>query len=157
MEQAIADVLSISWLPMNSVVAVAAITFVAAAVLMALGVPGVIVPLSLTSGAMLDAEIAAAAVAAGGAVGSQALFLLARTAFRERARGRVGDRLHGIEQAFARRGAWYVLGLRLVGAPSLALTGACALLPIRHGTFALVSFAGFLPAAWLAASVGSAF
>lgn len=157
MEQVFADALSVSWLPMNSVVALAAITFLSAAVLMALGVPGIIVPLSLTSGAMLDAEIAAAAVAAGGAVGSQAMFLLARTAFRERVRGRIGARLHGIEQAFARRGAWYVLGLRLAGAPSVALTGACALLPIRHGTFALVSFAGFLPAAWLAASVGSAF
>ena len=84
------------------------------------------------------------------------MFLLARTTLRERARARIGTRLDGFEQAFARRGAWYVLGLRLIGAPNVALTGACALLPIRQSTFALVSFAGFLPAAWVAASVGSA-
>lgn len=156
MEQGIASLLDLAWLPMNSVLLVAGATFLLTAVLMAFGVPGIIVPLSLTSGAMMDAEIAAAAVAAGGAVGAHAMFLLARTTLRERVRTKVGAKLHGIEQAFARRGAWYLLGLRLIGAPSVALTGACALLPIRQGTFALVSFAGFLPAAWLAASVGSA-
>ena len=156
MEQGFVDLLSLDWIPVHSALLVAGVTFGLAAVLMACGVPGIIVPLSLTSGAMLNAEIAAAAVAAGGTVGAHAMFLLARTSLRERVRARIGGRLDGMEQAFARRGALFVLGLRLVGAPSVALTGACALLPIRQSTFALVSFAGFLPAAWLAASVGSA-
>lgn len=145
-----------AWRSGGSLAAVAAATFLLTALLMAVGVPGIIVPVSLTAGAMLDAEVAAAAVAAGGAFGSQALLLLTRRSLRERVRQRLGERLHRIEQAFARGGCWYVLGLRLAGVPNVMLTGACALLPMHGAKFALVSFAGFLPAAWLAASVGSA-
>lgn len=160
MEQGLTDLLAWagmgSWVPMHSVLAVAAATFLLTAVLMAVGVPGVIVPLSLTSGAVLNAELAAIAVAGGAMAGSQALFLATRYSLQDRLRERLGDRLERIEQAFAKRGAWYVLGLRLVGAPTLVVTGACALLPIHQAKFALASLAGFLPAAWLAASVGSA-
>jgi len=143
-------------LPMTSAVGIAALAFLLTALLMALGVPGVIIPVSLTSGALLDAEIAAVVVAAGGAFGSHALFLLTRRSLQERVRLRLGTRFAPIERAFTRRGAWYVLGLRLLGAPGVALTGACALLPIHPVKFALATFAGFVPAAWLAASVGAA-
>lgn len=160
-EQAIADLFAwssdLSWLTLNPAVAVAVCAFVFTAILMAVGVPGVIVPVSITSGVMLDAEIAAAAVAAGGALGSHALFLLTRRSLQDKARRRLGERIAPIERAFARGGAWYVLGLRIIGAPSLVLTGACALLPINQGKFAMATFVGFLPAAWVAASIGSAF
>ncbi len=148
---------SLSSLPLNSAMIVALCTFLLTAVLIGFGVPGVIVPLSITSGAILDAEVAAAVVAAGGALGSHSLFLLTRRSLQDRARARLGPRLGKIERAFERGGAWYVLGLRIAGAPSLVLTGACALLPIHQGKFAAATFAGFLPAAWLAASVGAAF
>lgn len=160
MDQLLTDLLAwgsaASWLSVNSMLAVLAATFFVTAVLMAIGVPGVIVPLSLTSGAILDAELAALAVAAGAMAGSQALFLAARYSLQNQMRERLGARLERFERAFERRGAWYVLGLRLVGAPTLVLTGACALLPINQAKFALASFAGFFPAAFLAASVGSA-
>ena len=147
---------SLAGLPLNSAVSVALFTFLLTALLTGFGVPGVIVPLSITSGALMNAEVAAAVVAAGGALGSHFLFLLTRQSLRNTVRARLGARLGKIEQAFDRGGAWYVLGLRIAGAPSLVLTGACALLPIHQGKFALATFAGFLPTAWLAATVGAA-
>ncbi len=160
MEHSLSDLLAsgsvAGSLPVSPALAVAGTAFVLSALLMACGVPGVIVPLSLTSGAFLNAELAAAIVAAGGAVGSHSLFVLTRRGMRDRVRERLGQRLQVVERAFARGGAWYVLGLRIAGTPSVVLTGACALLPINHAKFALASFAGFLPAAWIAASVGAA-
>jgi uncharacterized membrane protein YdjX (TVP38/TMEM64 family) len=130
--------------------------FFLTALLAAFGVPGTIVPLSFTAGAVLGVEIAGIAVAAGGMAGSQVLFFFTRRSLRDRARTRLGTRFLKVETAFGERGVWCVLGLRAVGLPGAILTSACALLPIDPGRFALTSFFGLLPATFLAATAGAA-
>ena len=90
-------------------------------------------------------------------MGSQGMMLAARHFLRDRTREKLGNHLIRVEEAFARGGAWYVLFLRVVGAPNAVLTGACALLPITPAKFALTSFVGLLPAAMIASSMGSSF
>ena len=120
------------------------------------GVPGTIVPLSVTTGAMLGPEAASIIVAGGAAAGSQVLFLATRHTLWERTQKRLGERLKRVEHAFQRGGLWYVLGLRVLGTPGVMLTSACALLPVSGGKFALATFVGLLPAALIASLVGAA-
>lgn len=130
--------------------------FVATAALIALCVPGVLLPMALSSGALLGGWGAAAVVVLGAVAGSQLFFLSARYFAGDRLRSRLGQRLEPFEQRFAAQGIWYVVGLRLVGAPHFLVTAGCALTPIRASSFAAASLLGFLPAIAIAAATGSA-
>jgi uncharacterized membrane protein YdjX (TVP38/TMEM64 family) len=127
------------------------------ATLMAFGIPGIVIPLSVASGALLGPAYAAATVALGGLIGSQLFFLAARRALSGRARLPNCDMAGRFQSNFGRYGIWYVVGLRLAGAPHFALTSACAVLPIGKTAFAAATVLGLLPVAFIAASVGSSF
>lgn len=129
--------------------------FLLTATLMAVGIPGVVVPLSVASGALLGPAYAAGTVALGGLIGSQLFFLGARRALSGRPRRPLGELVVKIQRNFGRYGFWYVVGLRLAGAPHFAISTACAVLPIGKTAFAAATLIGLLPVAFLAASLGS--
>lgn len=140
----------------ESEVLVAGFFFVATAILIALCVPGVLIPMALSSGALLGGWGAAAVVALGAVAGSQLFFLSARSFAGDRLRARLGKRLEPFERRFAAHGTWYVIGLRLVGTPHFVVTAGSALMPIRSSSFAAATLLGFLPAIAIAAATGSA-
>jgi uncharacterized membrane protein YdjX (TVP38/TMEM64 family) len=123
---------------------------------MSLGVPGVLVPISFSSGALLGGWEGMAVVGIGALLGSQVFFTVTRRWLGGRIRRRWDARLRRFDGEIARRGFFYLLGLRLLGVPHLALTAASALSPIRARSFALATLLGFLPAIGLAAMAGSA-
>ena len=97
------------------------------AALVGSGVPGVIVPLSFSSGALLGGWLGMLVVVAGAVLGSHALFVVTRRWLGARMRKRWGERLERFDRAISRRGFVYLLGLRLTGVPHLLVTGASAL------------------------------
>lgn len=123
---------------------------------MGFGVPGVLLPISFSSGALLGEWEGMTVVGVGALLGSQAFFVVARRWLGGRIRRRWAERLRRFDHEIARRGFFYLLGLRLVGVPHLALTAASALSPIRAHSFALATLIGFLPAIGLAAMAGAA-
>jgi uncharacterized membrane protein YdjX (TVP38/TMEM64 family) len=130
--------------------------FTLTAMLIAFGVPGVLVPISFSSGALLGGWEGTAVVCVGALLGSQAFFVTTRRWLAARVRRRWGERLSRFDGEIERRGFVYLLGLRLAGVPHVALTAASALSPIRARSFALATLLGFLPAIALASMAGSA-
>ena len=125
------------------------------ATLIACGVPGVLVPLSFSSGALLGGWLGMAVVVAGALLGSHAFFMATRRWLASHVRTRWGERLHRFDGEIRRRGFLYVTGLRLAGVPHFLVTAASALSPIRPRSFALATLLGFLPAIALSAMAGS--
>ena len=123
--------------------------------LIAACVPGVIIPLSFSSGLLLGGWTGIFVVISGCIVGSQLLFLSARHFMRNRVRHRLGGRLERFDEHFAKRGIFYIVGLRIAGAPHFLVTGASALTPVRALPFAAATLLGFLPAIALSATAGS--
>jgi uncharacterized membrane protein YdjX (TVP38/TMEM64 family) len=132
----------------------AAAVFTMTASAMAFGIPGILVPLSVASGAFLGPGYTAAAVALGGVVGGQILFWPRGG----RSRGGWGSRAAASSPALratsADMGCGTWSGLRLTGVPHLAVTSACAVLPISSRAFAAATMLGLLPVAFIAASFG---
>lgn len=126
------------------------------AALVASGVPGVLLPLSFSSGALLGGWLGMLVVVAGAVIGSHALFEATRRWLGARVRRRWGERLEKFDRDISRRGFFYLLGLRLAGVPHLLVTGASALSVVRARSFALATLLGFLPSITLAAMAGSA-
>jgi membrane protein DedA with SNARE-associated domain len=126
------------------------------AAVMASGVPGALMPISFSSGALLGGWLGMAVVVAGALLGSHALFVAMRRWLAERLRRRWGERLARFDRNMESRGFYYLLGLRLIGAPHLLVTASCSLSAIRARSFALATLLGFLPAITLAAMAGSA-
>jgi uncharacterized membrane protein YdjX (TVP38/TMEM64 family) len=126
------------------------------AALVACGVPGVLLPLSFSSGALLGGWIGMLVVVAGAVIGSHALFVATRRWLAVHVRRRWGAKLDRFDHAVGRRGFYYLLGLRLSGAPHVLVTASSALSAIRPRSFALATLLGFLPAIALSAMAGSA-
>jgi len=125
------------------------------AMLVAVGIPGVLVPISFSSGALLGGWLGTLCVVAGAVLGSQLFFAVTRRWLAARARRRWGERLGTFDQAISKRGFYYLLGLRLTGVPHPLVSGASALSVIRARSYALATLLGFLPAIALAAMAGS--
>jgi len=126
------------------------------ATLIALGVPGVLVPLSFSSGALLGGWFGMLCVVAGAVLGSQLFFAVARRWLSAKVRRRWGPQLERFDRGMSRRGFFYLLGLRLAGVPHVLVTASSALSAIRARSFALATALGFLPSIALAALAGSA-
>ena len=126
------------------------------ATLMGLGIPGVLLPLSFSSGVMLGGWTGMLVVVAGAVLGTQAFFVVTRRWLAARIRARWGERLKRFDGDMEKRGFFYLLGLRLLGAPHPLVSAASALSPLRAGSFALATLIGMAPAVALAAAAGSA-
>jgi uncharacterized membrane protein YdjX (TVP38/TMEM64 family) len=126
------------------------------AAVMASGVPGLLLPISFSSGALLGGWFGMAVVVVGAVAGSQLFFLASRHWLAERIRRRWGAKLERFDGELKRRGFYYLLGLRLIGVPHLPVTAASALSPIRARHFALATMLGLLPAITIASMAGSA-
>lgn len=126
------------------------------AAVMASGVPGFLVPISFSSGALLGGWFGMAVVIAGAVLGSHALFVVTRRWLSDRLRRRWGERLARFDRNIEKRGFYYLLGLRLIGAPHVLVTASSALSAVRARSFVLATMLGFLPAITLAAMAGSA-
>jgi uncharacterized membrane protein YdjX (TVP38/TMEM64 family) len=135
--------------------ALAGLLFLGTAALVALCVPGVITAMSISSAAILGAWAAVPVVTLGALVGSLILFLGVRRADSGRTRAKLGPRFAPFEQRFTRHGLWYVVALRLCGAPHFLVTAGSALLPVRASGFAAASLAGLLPVVAVYAVAGS--
>jgi uncharacterized membrane protein YdjX (TVP38/TMEM64 family) len=154
------------WLPMGAIDALLALPFGegwAALAILALtasiyasGVPGTLLPLSFSSGALLGWTLGIAAVGAGVMIGSLALYRLLERGSRAALRERFSDRLKRLDEFAARGGILPIIGLRLVGVPHLAVTGLCALASVGPRRYALATFVGLFPAIAFAAIAGAA-
>lgn len=145
----------VAWLVANELLlALALLTLTA--ILVAIGVPGVLLPLSFSSGALLGGWSGMLVVIGGAVLGSQVLFVVTRRWPAQRLKQRWGTRLARFDRTMEQRGFLYLLGLRLVGAPHLLVTASSALSSIRARSFVLATLLGFLPAIGLAAMAGSA-
>lgn len=122
-----------------------ATVFLSAMALSSLGVPGFIVPLSLFSAALLGPLASAGAVLFGLLVGSHALFLVLRHYGVSKFPRLAGPRLDRVRTECARRGLWYLIGLRVIGVPHVLVTGGCALATMPAPTFAAGTLIGFAP------------
>jgi len=137
-------------------VLVAGIVFAATAMLIALWMPGVLLPIAASSGAVMNAWIAAGVVSLGALVGSLVIFATTRRIAKDRVPARIAAYLERFESRLQSRGAWMVLGLRLVGTPHFLVSSASALTPMRASSFSLATLAGTMPAILMAALAGSA-
>ena len=126
------------------------------AAVMASGTPGALLPISFSSGALLGGWLGLAVVIVGALIGSQALFVVMRRWLAERLRRRWGDRLGRFDRNIEQRGFYYLLGLRVVGAPHLLVTASCAVSAIPARSFVVATLLGLLPTVTLAAMAGSA-
>jgi uncharacterized membrane protein YdjX (TVP38/TMEM64 family) len=135
---------------------IAAVFFIATATLIAFCVPGTMIPLAVTSSALIGPVEAASAVVLGALLGSQILFVGCRRLANDRLRGKLGERAEAFEHGFAKNGFLYVIGLRLIGVPHFVVTAGCALTHITGSIFGLATLLGLLPAIVIAAAAGSA-
>ena len=140
----------------DSELALALAFFGMTAAIMAFGVPYLLLPVSFSSGMLLGGRLGIAVSLLGTVLGSQALFTAARWWLAEPIRRRWGHRLKRFDPELRKRGFWYLVGLRLVGAPHLIVSTACALSPLRARQFALATLIGLTPAIALAVTAGSA-
>lgn len=156
-EPMIVDFLASLQALLQNELALALALFGLTAALIACCVPGMIVPLSVSSGALLGGWQGILVVTAGAVLGSQALFLVTRHLLRHRVKRRFGDRLANFEKHVTKRGFFYLVGLRLIGAPHFLVTAGCALSSLRTRSFAAATLIGLLPVISLTSVAGSAF
>jgi uncharacterized membrane protein YdjX (TVP38/TMEM64 family) len=94
----------------------------------------------------------------GATVGSVAVFLAARSAFRELFRARAGAALARLEEGFRRDSFSYLLFLRLVPIfPFWLINIVPALLGMRLWPYTLATLIGIIPAAFVYAGLGAGF
>jgi uncharacterized membrane protein YdjX (TVP38/TMEM64 family) len=140
-------------LPMvGGVLGGALLIYLLTATLTACSVPGVLIPMSLTSGVLLGPWLAIGAVAFGALTGSMFLFVLTRRIGGERLRLKIGPRLQPLEARLQRYGPYAVVALRVAGAPGPLITAGAALTAMRMAPFAIATLAGLLPSVVLAAA-----
>ncbi|RIX27134.1 TVP38/TMEM64 family protein [Sphingomonas edaphi] len=129
--------------------------FAGTAIVISLWIPGFLLPIAASSGAVLDAWAGSTAVACGALVGSMAIFATSRRIGRDRLPSKLVDFIHRFEHQFRSHGAWCVFLLRLIGAPHFLVSAGSALMLIRARYFALATLAGMVPGILLAATAGS--
>ncbi len=120
--------------------------------LTACSIPGVLIPMSLTSGMLLGPWLAVLVVALGALTGSLFLFEITRRFGTARLRARFGTRVDRCAERLARAGPMTVIVLRVIGAPGPLITAGAALTNMRRPVFALATLAGLLPSVVLAAA-----
>lgn len=148
----------LNWLPSlaQNELLIAGIVLAVTTAVIALWLPGLLLPIAASSGAMMNVWTATGVVSLGALAGSMIIFATTRRFAAGRAPARVKAFLAAIEARLHRRGAWVVFGLRLAGTPHFLVSAASALTPMPARSFALATLAGMAPAILLASLAGSA-
>ena len=148
----------LSWAPalFENDVLVALILFAGTAIVIALWIPGMLLSIAASSGALINVWPATAAVVFGALAGSMIIFATTRHFATGHVPAKFAAFLTRFEARFKSRGAWLVLGLRLVGAPHFLVSASSGLMPIKASSFALATLLGLFPAALIGAIAGSA-
>lgn len=120
------------------------------------GIPGALLPISFSSGALLGGAFGIASVATGALAGSLILYALLERGSHTALRDKYEDRLARLEELASRGGILPIIGLRLVGAPHVVVTALCALTSVGPRRYAVATLAGLLPAIALSATAGAA-
>ncbi|MFN6934594.1 MAG: VTT domain-containing protein [Tsuneonella sp.] len=160
------DLSLLDWLPFARLEALLAMPFgevwLAAAFLAltasayAAGLPGTLLPISFSSGALLGGGLGMATVATGALMGSLVLYALLERGSQATLRAKYGQRLAKFDAIAARGGIMPIIGLRLAGIPHIAVTGVCALASIGQRRYAIATMIGTFPAIALSAAAGAA-
>lgn len=125
------------------------------AVVTALSVPGAAV-LTVTAGLLFGVVIGTVIVATGATLGALSIFLLARTAFGDFLKARVGNWLDRLAAGFQKDAFSYMLSLRLVPVfPFWLVNLAPAFLGCPLKTYAITTVLGILPATIVFVSIGN--
>lgn len=131
------------------------VLFYALAVAFSLPIAVVITPVG---GFLFGVWLGALLSVIGATLGSVALFLAARTAFRDLLRARAGATLARLEDGFRRDSFNYLLFLRLVPVfPFWLVNIVPALLGMQLGPYTLATLIGIIPGAVIYAGVGASF
>ena len=149
------DVLLAGTLPFAEVWLAAAIVGVTASAF-ASGIPGTLLPISFSSGALLGGWLAILVVALGATVGSLVLYLLFERGSQAALLERYADRLARAEQFTSKAGILPIIGARIIGIPHVMITAFCALGSLGRSKYVFSTFIGLLPAIVVSATAGAA-
>ncbi len=122
----------------------------------ATGVPGTLLPLSFSSGALLGWAPGIATVGCGVMIGSLVLYRLLERGSQTALRKRFAAQLDRLDSVARRGGLASLVGLRLAGVPHLAVTALCALAAVGTRRYAISTMIGIFPAIALSATAGAA-
>ena len=152
------DDIWLNWAPalLENDVLVALLLFAGTAIVIALWIPGMLLPIAASSGALIDTWPATAVVVLGALVGSMTIFATTRHFATGHVPPRFAAFLTRFEARFKSHGAWLVLGLRLVGAPHFLVSASSGVMPIKASWFALATVLGLFPAVLIGAAAGAA-
>lgn len=142
-------------MPLGEVWLAAAILGITASIY-ASGIPGALLPISFSSGALLGGALGMATVAAGALIGALVLYALLVRGSQATLRRKYRDRLKRLDDLATRGGILPIIGLRLVGVPHVAVTALCALAGVGPRRYALATTIGLFPAIALSATAGAA-
>ncbi len=120
------------------------------------GIPGTLLPISFSSGALLGGALGMIAVGVGALIGSVVLYKLFERGSRGAIEAKFGKHLERLEGLAKRGGILPIIGLRLAGLPHLAVTAICALASVGTRRYALATAIGVLPAIALSSIAGAA-
>lgn len=120
------------------------------------GIPGTLLPLSFTSGALLGGLLGAAAVATGAMVGAVVLYSLFERGSHCGIRRKYGKYLLRLDGLATAKGLAPIILMRLGGVPHLAVTALCALAGVGQRKYALATAVGVIPAIALSSIAGAA-
>ncbi len=148
----------LNWAPtlLQNDVLVGLLLFAGTAIVISLWIPGMLVPIAASSGALINTWPATAVVVLGALVGSMVIFATTRRFSPGHVPARFAAFLAKFESRFKSHGAWMVLGLRLAGAPHFLVSASSGVMPIRASAFALATLLGMFPAVLIGASAGAA-
>lgn len=120
-----------------------------------LSIPGAAL-LTLVAGFLFGTPAGTAIVVVGATLGAVIVFLVARTAIGNALRARAGPFIRKLEDGFRENALSYLLVLRLIPLfPFWLVNLVPAFLGVRLGTFAVGTFIGIIPGAFVYASLGS--
>ena len=134
----------------------AAVAYVSIYILaVALSLPGAIW-LTLSGGLLFGVWLGGALAVLGAGTGAALMFLMAKYVLGDTLRSRFGSRLARFEAAF-NRDAWsYLLVLRLLPIfPFFLVNLGAAFVGVRFSVFALTTYIGIIPGAFVYASIGN--
>ena len=121
----------------------------------ATGIPGALLPISFSSGAMLGGVLGVGAVAAGATAGSVLLYVLLKRSSEAALRRKYGGQMQRLDDLASRGGILSIIGMRLVGVPHVAVTAICAFGSVGGRRYALATIVGLFPAIALSATAGA--